>query len=182
MWRYYFLAFSFLFFTGCGYKLVGWRSDLYTTVDIRTVPLKGELVKLSYRMRDLLVERTLAGSGLTPLSGDTDLVLESRLLDYRENVIATDRDGRTKTSQFTIRASFKLLDRQGKVIWSLDNYQYSDRYDISTNAAEFRDELVEVQDQALKSIADLVVTNITLAIAEMEAQHEQRAKSDSGEN
>lgn len=128
--------------------------------------------EIKVRLRDALIERCLAGSGLKPLDTDGHLTLEGQLLDYREQVIATDVDGRTSRLQFHMRVSFKLTDAQGNQIWSLSNYRYSDQYSVTTRQSSYRDEAVYVQDDAMRSIADLVITNITLAVDEWERKGE----------
>lgn len=121
---------------------------------------------LRVRMQDALITRCLAGSGLQPRGQDSDLHLSGRLVNYVENVIATDPDGRTKTIQFNFVVSFSLKDKAGKTLWSLNSYRYSDQFDVSTRQAAFRDEAVFLQDEALRAVADLVITNITLAVNE----------------
>jgi len=137
-------------------------------------PIQGaaESGVMRLRLRDALIERCLAGSGLRPVDNQGDLSLSGKLLSYKENVIATDVDGRTRRLQFNLQASFKLQDKQGNIIWQLNNYRYSDQYSITTTQSSFRDESVSVQDDAMKNIADLVITNITLAIHEWEREHE----------
>ncbi len=153
---------------GCGYKWVAWSAEGYETLSIEKVSAAPQTRQLSIRMRDALVARCLAGSGLQPVEGNGDLTLTTALRAYRESVAATGVDGRTERLQFAIAADFVLKDRQGKELWSLKNYQYSDQYDISTSQEEYRNETVFVQDNALRTIADLVITNISLAIAEAE--------------
>lgn len=152
----------------CGYKTVGWSSGRYATLAIE--PVKSDLGShnLTVRLRDALIERCLAGSGLRPTDETGDLRLQSRILEYRESIIATGVDGRTSRLQFTLRANFALLDRQGQRLWTLENYQFSDQYNISITPNEYRDEAVFVQDNAFRTISDLVITNITLAISELE--------------
>jgi len=162
------LAAAALFCGACGYKWVGWSSADYAAMAIARVNTTPETRKLGVRMRDALIERCLAGSGLSPVDSDGDLVLSTALRDYRESVVATGIDGRTERIQFLIVVDFLLVDREGKRVWALNNYQYSDQYAISTGQELFRDETVFAQDKALSAIADLAITNITLAIAEAE--------------
>ncbi len=123
-------------------------------------------------MRDALIERCLAGSSFKPTDRDGDLILESELLDYRERVIATGTDGRIERIQFTLKANFVLTNAQGQQLWALSNYQYSDQYAITTVQDTYREEAVFIQDKAMRTIADLVITNLTLAIAEREGLNE----------
>jgi outer membrane lipopolysaccharide assembly protein LptE/RlpB len=157
----------------CGYKMVGWSSGRYKTMTIRPVSAAPSAQSLALRTRDALIERCLAGSGLTPVESDGDLRLDTRLIEYQERVIATGIDGRTERVQFTFRADFSLTDREGRVLWQLDNYQYSDQYGIATVQEEYRDEKIFEQDSALRTIADLVITNISLAISAEEAENDE---------
>lgn len=158
--------------TGCGYKLVEWSSKRFQTLTV--LPVSGPVPdhQMKVHLKDALVERTLAGSGLRPVESGGQLALETVLSEYIEQVIATEPDGRTSRLQFTMRASFSLKDQSGTVIWAMTDYQYSDQFSITTTQSAYRDETVYVQDDAMRSIADLVVTNMTLAVKEWENTHE----------
>lgn len=151
---------------GCGYRVVSWSST-YQTLDVRAPNVVDGTRDLGPRMQDILVERCLAASALQPAGAYSDLSLTTTLHAYRENVIATGIDGRTSRIQFDLRASFRLQDRAGKQLWALQNYRYSDQYEVSTLQTTYRDEAVFVQDQALRAMADLVITNITLVVSEL---------------
>ena len=171
MWKLSWVLLS-LFIVSCGYKIVGWSSTSYVTLAIRPVKSAPSTRALALRMRDALIERCLAGSALKPTDTAGDLILESGLLSYQERTIATGVDGRIERIQFTLTANFALSDTAGKVLWSLPNYQYSDQYAISTSQESYRDETVFIQDKAMRTIADLVITNLTLTINELEREHE----------
>ncbi len=159
--------------TACGYKMVGWDSRAYETMAIR--PVRGsdaETRRMGVRLRDALIESCLAGSALRPTETEGSLILETNLYEYKEDVVATDLDGRTLRIQFSMLATFMVRDAAGKVVWSLDNYRYSDQYNLATGRDAYRDEAVFIQDEALDDIADLVIANITLAIAELETDDE----------
>ena len=152
--------------SGCGYKWIGWASP-YRSIEIPRVEVPRKYHTMGVRLKDALSERCLVGSGLQPTDHDGDLTLTARLADYRENIIATDVDGRTQRIQFSMTISFRLVDREQRLIWSLVNYEYSDQYNIATTQNEYRDEGVFIQDQAMRGIADLAITNINLAINEL---------------
>ncbi len=153
--------------------MVGWSSETYKTLEIKPViSVQNETRRMTVRLRDALFERCLAVSGLTPNDREGDLALKTTLISYNENVVATDVDGRIQRVQFAILANFTLTDPQGKLIWSLKNYRYSDQFNISTGRDAFSDETVFSQDEALKTIAELVITNITLALEELEQKDE----------
>jgi len=172
MWKFTLTLTYILCTLGCGYKVVNWSSGTFQTITIPSVRGENQAADMKLRLRDALLERCLAGASLKPVDNSGHLILATELLDYAEQVIATDVDGRTRRLQFNMRVSFKLTDTKGNVIWSLLNYQYSDQYSITTTAAAYRDEAVFVQDDAMRSIADLVVTNITLAVDEWERKNE----------
>lgn len=166
--------------TSCGYHRVSLDSELYQTVNVRSVSGTGDAARLAYRLRDSLLERLIAGSGIRPVDGAADLQLEARILSYQENVIATGSDGRTRDIQFNIRADFFLRDSNGEQLWSLRNYQYSDQYQISTTAAEFRDEAFFTIEDAMNDMADLVISNMTLAITRREEERKPQEDGASG--
>ena len=163
--------------SGCGYKMVSWSSERYKTLAIHPVGANQATRPMAIRMRDSLIESCLAGSAFEPTDQDGDLILSSRLDDYRENIIATDVDGRTAQIQFILKASFYLSDRSGSRLWALENYHYSDQFRISTNANAYRDEAVYVQDEAMKSVADLVITNINLTISEQQVNEKPKQET-----
>ena len=161
-----------LLFSGCGYKVVEWSSDRYATLAVRPIETNPNTRHLSTRMRDALLERCLAGSSLQPTDSAGDLVLNTKLNAYTESIIATGIDGRTERIQFTLNATFRMTDGQGQVLWELKNYQYSDQYALFTGQEEYREEAVFETDKAMRTIADLVITNISLAISELESAGE----------
>lgn len=123
--------------------------------------------EMAIRLQDALIQGCLSFSGLKPItSEDSDLTLHTRILDYREQILATDVDGRTKRIQFSIRAEFVLVDIQGKTLWSLPNYAYSEQYEISTTTSGFKDEAIYTQDTSFVVVADLVITSFTQALSE----------------
>jgi len=153
--------------------MVGWSSETFKTLTNKPVKsLDNETRRMTVRLRDALIERCLAGSGLRPGDRDGDLVLDTTLISYKEYVVATDVDGRTQRVQFALLANFSLTDTSGRLIWTLKNYRYSDQFNISTGRDAYSDEAVYSQDEALKTVADLVITNITLALEEFVQDHE----------
>jgi hypothetical protein len=150
-------------------------SEIYRTVNVRQVQGSGDAARFAYRLRDALLERLIAGSGIRPVDGAADLQLEARILSYQENVIATGADGRTRDIQFNIRADFFLYDADNEQLWSLRNYQYSDQYQIATTAAQFREETVFTIESAMNDMADLVISNMTLAITRREEEQAEGA-------
>lgn len=166
-----FVLLTALMLCSCGYKMVGWSDEIYQTITIKPVTgTENQTRRMGVRLRDALVQSTLAGSALKPVERDGQLTLETTLAEYREDVVATDLDGRTLRLQYSIRASFTLKNQQGAVVWSLNNYQYSDQYNIATGRDDYRNEAVFSQDNALEDIADLVVANITLALDELRTE------------
>ncbi|MCB1052321.1 MAG: hypothetical protein H6510_15830 [Acidobacteria bacterium] len=158
----------FIGLLGCGYHTLNWAHGQWRVLWIDTVQSEGTHRKQATRLEQLLHERTQAGTGMKTVRSGTsyDLKLSTRLKSYSEQVLATDVDGRTKRLQFFMVFDFELKDLEGKVLWSLPDYAYSDQYELSTQVgAPFRDDLVTSQDTALRNVADLVIANFSMALA-----------------
>lgn len=158
-----------LLFLNCGYKVVGWSSAKYRTIEVAPVRTEGvgEAHRLGFRLRDALMTRFIASSGLRPTRENADLVLRSTLLDVGQTTFATATDGRTERLQLALIASFELVDANGQRLWFLDNYRYTEQIQVSTTSASYTDETVLVQETAMRTVADLVVNNVALVISEL---------------
>lgn len=154
---------------GCGYKVVGWSSSEYQTVEVAEIRAEGQngTHRLAFRLRDALITRFIANSGLRPVKENADLILHTTLLDVTQTTLATATDGRTERLQLAIRASFELVDAAGQRLWYLDNYRYTDQIKVSTTTGNYTNETVQVQELAMKAVADLVVNNVALVISEL---------------
>ncbi len=160
-------AWALILVSGCGYKTVKWHEADARSLFIAPVSASSGTAPLSARLRDALRERCLTKTTLVPVNRlPSDYALEVHIDSYEESVVATDVDGRTRRIQFSIRASFKLIDAEGATLWHLPAYQYADQFQLSTTRVGYRDESHLVQDEALKSVADLVMTNIVIALME----------------
>lgn len=154
-----------LMLSGCGYKVLRWDSGSGQTLYIAPVQASKSTALLSTRFRDALRQQCLLKSDLEPVNHEpSHFKLIARLDSYDEAVVATDVDGRTRRIQFSIRASFELVDQAGTLLWSLPSYQYADQFDLTTTDSIYRDEAHLVQDEALRDVADLVMTNMVLAL------------------
>jgi hypothetical protein len=155
--------------TACGYKILSWQSGQREVLWLSPVTFSPTQRDLGVRLEEFLLERCHSGTSLDIVrSGESfDLHLKSELRQYDEQVVATDLDGRTRRLQFSIRLSFVLEDRQGVVLWRLSDYELSDQYELTTRLGQgFRDEKVATQEQALRKVADLVASHLTLALAD----------------
>jgi len=158
-----------LMLAGCGYRMMTWSSERYQTIHIADVTAGARDSELAVRLQNALIERILGSSGLSPSTiVDSDLVLHSEVTTHEDQVVATDVDGRTRRIQFTIRADFRLLDRDQNLLWQLDDYRFTDQYEVSTTSQSYRDEAVFIEDTALQAVSDLVVSSFSLALAERE--------------
>lgn len=154
---------------GCGYKVVSWTSPGFKTVEVAPVNASGigESQELSFRLREALMTRFLSNSGLRPVTENADLVLKTTLSQVNQTTLATGTDGRTERLQLALNASFELENSQGERLWQLENYRYTDQIEVSTTSQGYTDETVSVQEAAMKAVADLVVNNVSLVIAEL---------------
>lgn len=149
--------------------MVAWQSPSHASIFIAPVRTDAHHRHLGQRMRDALVVQCLSASGLTPVDrSKADLILDTALTSYEEQILGTDSDVRTRQVQFVLHADFKLVDRDQNLLWSLERYRYQEQYNITTTSSAHRDETEYVQDQALRTIANLVVTQFALVLAEAE--------------
>jgi len=160
---------AFLLSTACcSYQILSWKTGRQEVLLLSPVSFPPTQRDLGVRLEEFLLERCHSGTSLDIVrSGEAyDLHLKSQLRQYDEQVVATDLDGRTRRLQFSIRLSFVLEDRQGVELWRLSDYELSDQYELTTRLDRgFRDEKVATQEQALRKVADLVASHLTLALA-----------------
>lgn len=172
------LLLSMVLWMGCGFQVVSWTPSRFSTIHVAPVSSSTAHREMAVRLQDALIQGCLSFSGLKPVtSADADLILHSRILDYSEQILATDVDGRTKRLQFSVRAEFTLHDAQGKTLWRLANYPFSEQYEISTTASGFKDEAVYTQDKSFFVVADLVITSFTQALSKEPSDHEPEAQA-----
>ncbi|MCB1044166.1 MAG: hypothetical protein KDC35_14585 [Acidobacteria bacterium] len=153
--------------SACGYRVIRWDEQEGRTLYIAPVEVVSESAPLAVRFRDALREQCLTKTNLVPVNREpSDLMLITKVVTYQEHVVATDVDGRTSRMQFTVSASFQLVNAEGETVWQLPVYQFSEQYQLSSTSAVYRDESKSVQDEALTDVADLVMTNIVLALME----------------
>lgn len=169
MKRLFVLAYA-LTSLSCGYKMVAWTSDTYQTIEVLPVEAVGlgEVHELTGRLRDALMTRFLASSGLNPVKQAGDLTLRTTLKNVDTETLATANDGRTERLQLALVARFELLDRNGQQLWLLDNYRYTEQIAVAISTRSYVDETVDVQEASMRAVADLVVNNVTLVISELD--------------
>ncbi len=159
----------------CGYKPIMWRDIPYRTIYIQEIKTLPEYAKHIAVFQGALQDRCLSMSGLS-LSKDrmqSDLVLATDLQRVTETVIATDIDRRVRQVQFTLICSFKLATRQGKTLWELKNYRFSDQFEVSSARGEFRNDAAASYDSAFQNVSEMAVTHFSIALHRQEAERDQ---------
>jgi len=155
----------------CGYRTIQWQNTEYKNVFIQDIQTKPVFQRHVALFQNALNDRCLAMSGLTiTLEEDADLILETKLHEVGETIIATDIDRRIRQVQFTVISSFRLVDKEGKVLWNLSNYRFSDQFEVSTTSGEYSNDAASSYDSAFKNIAELVVTHFSISISHLEEE------------
>lgn len=154
-----------VFVTGCGYHFITWDNPNYHSIYIRPVQTQTAFQPHASLFQHALADRCLAISGLDLVDQSTaHLVLETTLNELAETIIATDVDRRVKQVQFTLNSSFRLRNKEGEVLWSMENYRFSDQYEISTSKDTFQNDAAASLDKAFRSVAEMVVTHFSISL------------------
>ena len=157
----------------CGYRLVNWDNSDYKSVYVKPVITQAIHRPHAALFQHALNDRCLAMSGLNLVSSaQADLILETTLHDVSETIIATDIDRRVRQVQFTLTSSFKLVDKQGVILWEMKNYQFSDQYEVSTSRGVYKNDAASSMNLAYRNIAEMVVTHFSVYLNQHERQND----------
>jgi len=167
------LPFLVIFVTSCGYHFISWNNPNYKTIFIRPVQTPTIFQPHAALFQHALADRCLAISGLDLASEDlASLVLQTTLHQIDETIIATDVDRRVKQVQFSVQCSFQLQDKSGVTLWKMDNYRFSDQYEVSVLGATYQNDAAASLDKAFRSIAEMAVTHFSISLNRMEQNGE----------
>jgi outer membrane lipopolysaccharide assembly protein LptE/RlpB len=160
-----FVLLIILFLSACGYHLISWNNSEYQTIYVRQVRTTARYAPQAALFQQALNDRCVAMSGLQLVGeNEADLILEPTFHSLQETIIATDSDRRIRQVQYTMISSFKLMTPDSQVLWKLDNYRFSDQYEISTTSDRYKNDAASSMDLAFRNIAEMVITHLSIAL------------------
>ena len=160
------LAAVFLLFPACGYHVSGKGELLPKNLHTIYVPAFENLTT-HYRFTDAIPEAIsrefLARTRYQVVrhKEDADAVLKGAVTSILGFAILNDQaTGRATALQITARIQIHLYDRDGKELYSRPNWEFHERYELSTNAQTYFDESGAAELRMSQDIAREVVSGI----------------------
>ncbi len=156
--------------TSCGYKTPAKSAQLPPT--LHTIAIPGFVNQTrTYRIEQVLtgaVVRELASRTnyrvLNKENGDADATLRGTVVGADLAPITYDsRTGRASSGLVTVTMRVSLVDRQGKVLFENQNYQFREQYQISREITSFFEEDSPAVDRMSRDFARTLVSNIVEA-------------------
>ena len=152
--------------SGCGYHVSG-KGDLMPK-DVHTIYVSHfDNLTPHYRLTDTIPEaisRELIARTryqLVKRQDDADAVLKGAVTSFTSFAIMTDPStGRGTALQVNARVQVTLTDRAGKVLYNHPSWDFSQRYQLSTNATTYFDESGAAELRMSQDIATAVVSGI----------------------
>jgi len=151
----------------CGYKTAGKAARL--PQDLHTIAVPGFVNQTqTYRIEQVLtgaVVREFAARTnyrvLNRESADADAVLHGTVVRAELAPVTYDsRTGRASSGLVTVTMRVSLVDRQGKVLFENQNYQFREQYQISREITSFFEEESPALDRLSRDFARTLVSNM----------------------
>jgi outer membrane lipopolysaccharide assembly protein LptE/RlpB len=157
-----------LFTTGCGYHTVG--SAAHLPPDVRTIAVKFIENKTQRYQSEVDITQaivtelqTRTRSRIVPVSeqADADATLSGVILDetvapytYNSNT------GQTSTYLITVTANITLTDRNNRVLYQHEDYQFHQQYEATADLASFIQEDSPAEKRLARDFAQTLVGDI----------------------
>jgi len=151
----------------CGYKTAGKAANL--PPDLHIIAIPGFINKTqTYRIEQVLtgaVVREFASRTnyrvLNQENSSADAVLHGTVVSAELAPVTYDsRTGRASSGLVTVTMRVSLVDRQGKVLYENQNYQFREQYQISREISSFFEEESPAVDRLSRDFARTLVSNI----------------------
>ena len=160
------LATLILFCSACGYHVSG-KADLMPK-DVHTIYVPAfENLTTHYRLTDAVPEAIarefIARTRYRVVAHqeDADAVLKGSITSLISYAILTDQaTGRATALQVVAKFQITLYDRAGKMLYSRPNWEFHQRYQLSTNAQTYFDESGAAELRMSQDVAREVVSGI----------------------
>lgn len=156
-----------LILSGCGYHPAGSPAHLPTTVHTLAVPVFRNTTQ-SYHTEIAFTQAIVRElSSRTPYrlqtsdQADTDATLQGTITGFQMNPLTyNSRTGESSSFLITIRASVKLVDRNGKVLYQNGSYLFRQQYETTEDLATFIQEDSPAVQRLARDFARSVVSDI----------------------
>ncbi len=152
---------------GCGYRQAGRTSQL--PPGLSTIAVPGFINQTqTYR-----IEQQLTGAVVREFhtrtryrianedDGSADAVLNGVVLSTQLAPVTYDSTtGRASSALVTVRMKVSLVDRQGRVLYQNDRYEFREQYQVSREISSFFEEESPALDRLSRDFARTLVSNI----------------------
>jgi hypothetical protein len=154
---------------GCGYRLAGTggvQSVIPPGTETIAIPLvdnETNRPEIAQRVTEALINEFVVRGRYraVPAEKDAQVVLDGVVLSFRTNPISFSPGGRSERSEVVITARMRLVQTvPEKVLWSRDNFVFTQQYDMPTLPNEPVDQVLVATDQIARDFARAVVTAI----------------------
>jgi hypothetical protein len=154
---------------GCGYRLAG-TGSVHSVIPPGTETIAIPLVdnetnrpEIAQRITEALINEFVVRGRYraVPEELGAQVVLDGVVLSFRTNPISFSPGGRSERSEVVITARMRLVQAvPEKVLWSRDNFVFTQQYDIPSVPNAPVDQVIVATDQIARDFARAVVTAI----------------------
>jgi len=162
-------AFLALAGAGCGYRLAGTggvKSVIPPGTETIAIPMvdnETNRPEIAQRVTEALINEFVVRGRYraVPEEQGAQVVLDGVVLSFRTNPISFSPGGRSERSEVVITARMRLVQTvPEKVLWSRDNFVFTQQYDIPSVPDAPVDQVIVATDQIARDFARAVVTAI----------------------
>jgi outer membrane lipopolysaccharide assembly protein LptE/RlpB len=154
---------------GCGYHTTG-STATKLPPDIRTIAIPAFANKTpQYKVEQLLTQAVVrefvsrTNYHISPSENDhsADATLEGTVVAASLNPVTYDSGtGRASSAVVTVAMRVTLTDRNGKVLWQNQNYNFREQYQISREISSFFEESSPALERMSRDFARTLVSNV----------------------
>ncbi|MGC2161110.1 MAG: LptE family protein [Silvibacterium sp.] len=152
---------------GCGYHPAGSPAHLPDTVHTLAVPVFKNATQ-SYRTEVMFTQAVIRElSNRTPYrlisgnSADADATLDGTITGFQVTPLTyNSQTGQSSSFLITIKATVKLVDRKGKVLYANPSYLFRQQYETTQDLASFIQEDNPAEQRLARDFAQSVVSDI----------------------
>ncbi len=155
---------------GCGYHIAGRANLVPKDIKIIAIPSFGNTT-VHARLAQLIaadltremISRTRYVIVTDPAQADA--VLQGSVVNFVNSPLTVDPNTiRATTAQVVVTLQVSLTDRHtGKILYSRNNYEFRERYEVSTDPQTYFDETGTAVERVSRDVARSVVTAILVS-------------------
>jgi hypothetical protein len=154
---------------GCGYRLAGTGAVTSVippgieTIAIPMIDNETNRPEIAQRVTEALINEFVVRGRYRAVPDEqaAQVVLDGVVLSFRTNPISFSPGGRSERSEVVITARMRLVQTvPEKVLWSRDNFVFTQQYDIPAVPDAPVDQVIVATDQISRDFARAVVTAI----------------------